>query len=78
MYESFPTKAAAESFARKVEARTVLDGRAPDVVHPDALTVAKWWARWAGSRSLVAGLDPPDPHQPLEPVHPPSVRARPD
>jgi integrase len=50
VYQSFATKSAAEDFARKVEARTVLDGRAPDIVDPNALTVARWWERWAPGR----------------------------
>jgi len=50
VYESFATKAEAETFARKVEARILLDGTAPDVVDPDALTLAKWWSRWEPGR----------------------------
>lgn len=50
VYESFPTEAEAWEHARKVEARTVLDGRAPDAVDPDELTLARWWDRWEAGR----------------------------
>jgi integrase len=50
LYESFATKAEAESFARKVEARTVLDGAPPVTVDADTLTLARWWARWEPGR----------------------------
>lgn len=50
--ESFEREQDAQAAARKVEARTVLDGRPPveAVADPNALTVAKWWARWEPSR----------------------------
>jgi integrase len=51
VYESFATKTEAEAAARKVEAHAVLDGRAPDVLDPNALTLAKWWARWEPGRA---------------------------
>src|SRR5262245_8259293 len=47
---SSATRADAEAAARKVEARTVLDGRAPEVLDPDVLTFARWWARWEPGR----------------------------
>jgi integrase len=48
--ESYATKKDAEKAARTIEARTVLDGRPPVTVSPDALTLAKWWDRWEPGR----------------------------
>jgi len=50
--ESFELEHEAQDAARKVEARTVLDGRPPveAVTDPNAITVGKWWARWEPSR----------------------------
>jgi integrase len=50
LYDSFATKAEAEKAARAIEARTVLDGRPPVVVSPDALSLARWWDRWEPGR----------------------------
>jgi integrase len=50
LYESFSTKAEAEAAARAIDARTVLDGRPPLTVAPDALTLARWWDRWEPGR----------------------------
>ena len=50
LYESFATKKDAERAARKVEARTLLDGAAPAVASDDTLTLAKWWDRWEPGR----------------------------
>src|SRR4249920_2221313 len=50
LVESFPTEAEARAQARRIEARTVLDGAPPTAVDPDALTVARWWARWEPGR----------------------------
>jgi integrase len=50
LYDSYPTKLAAEQAARMIEARTVLDGRPPVVTSPDALTLASWWSRWEPGR----------------------------
>jgi integrase len=44
--ESFATKAEAEKAAKVIEARAVVDGRPPTVFDENALTLAKWWARW--------------------------------
>jgi integrase len=49
--ESFDTEAEARAAAKKIEARTVLDGVAPDVVDDSVLTLAKWWARWEPGRA---------------------------
>src|SRR3954467_6119343 len=54
LVDSFATKAEAEKAARAVEARTVLDGRPPVTVAPDALTLAKWWDRWEPGRQWRA------------------------
>ena len=53
-YESFATKKEADAAARRVEAMTVLDGKPPEVIDPDALTLAKWWARWEPGRPWAA------------------------
>jgi integrase len=50
LVESYATKAEAEKAARKVEAHTVVDGKAPTTLDPDALTVARWWDRWEPGR----------------------------
>jgi integrase len=50
LVESFATEAEAHAQARRVEARTVLDGVAPVAADPDALTVAKWWSIWEPGR----------------------------
>jgi integrase len=50
LYESYATKPEAERARERVEAITVLDGRPPTVVDPDAMTLAKWWARWEPGR----------------------------
>jgi integrase len=50
LYESFATKAEAITQARRIEARTVLDGAPPVAVDPDALTLEHWWARWEPGR----------------------------
>jgi integrase len=52
--QSFPTRREAEAFARQVEARTVIDGKPPEV-DPDALTLAQWWNRWEPGRSWSEG-----------------------
>jgi integrase len=53
-YESFATKREAEVAARKIEGRTLLDGKAPDAVDPNTLTLARWWDRWEPGRAWRA------------------------
>jgi integrase len=50
VYESFATKAEADDAARRIEARTVLDGRPPDTTDQNTVTFARWWARWEPGR----------------------------
>jgi integrase len=50
LYDSFSTKADAEQAARAIEARTVLAGRPPAVADDNAMTLARWWARWEPGR----------------------------
>jgi integrase len=50
VYESFATKKEAENAARKIEGRTLVDGKPPDAVDPNALTLARWWERWEPGR----------------------------
>jgi hypothetical protein len=53
LYENFATKAEAENAARKIEGRTMLDGKAPEAVGPDTLTLARWWDRWEPGRGVA-------------------------
>lgn len=46
LVESFDTEKAARDAARRIEAQTVIDGKAPIVTDPEALTLTKWWDRW--------------------------------
>jgi integrase len=50
--QSFSSEREGQDFKRKLEARTVLDGAPPDVLvtDDDALTLARWWARWEPGR----------------------------
>jgi integrase len=50
VYESFATKSAAEAAARRIEARTVLDGRPPVALDDATLTLSRWWDRWEPGR----------------------------
>jgi integrase len=54
-YESFSTKREAEQAARKIEGRTLLDGKPPDAVDANTLTLARWWARWEPGRQWRHG-----------------------
>src|SRR5438132_459725 len=51
LYESFATKREAEDAARKIDARTVLDGAPPIAMGADTLTLARWWDRWEAGRA---------------------------
>jgi integrase len=55
LYESFATKKEAEHAARKIEGRTLLDGKAPDAIDPNTMTLARWWDRWEPGRPWRPG-----------------------
>jgi integrase len=50
LVDSYATKEEAEEAARRVEARTVLDGRPPVAPDDSVLTLSRWWDRWEPGR----------------------------
>jgi integrase len=54
-YESFPTEREARDAAKKIEARAVLDGKAPAASDPGTLTVGRWWQTWSAGKQWSAG-----------------------
>jgi integrase len=50
LYDSFPTKKDAVDAARRIEAKALIDGAPPLSYDDNALTLAKWWARWEPGR----------------------------
>src|SRR5688572_668928 len=54
LYESYATKAEAVEAARRIDARTMLDGRPPAAATPSQLTLARWWERWEPGRQWAA------------------------